>query len=289
MKYFLDSWEGLKKKFDNKNILLFLDYDGTLTPIVETPARAVIPFEVKRLLGKLTKLPGCRIAIISARALRDIKKLVGIEGITYVGNHGLEIEGPKIKFSRPSFDIRRDPAIAGESLISLRYKSVLQDIKDELNVRLTDIRGAFIEDKNLSLSLHYRLADRSQIPRIKTALDEVTAPYTIRNKIKIKVGKKVFEIRPAVEWDKGKVILWLLARWKFMFVDKDIIPVYIGDDVSDEDAFKALRKYLPAGRQEGITIFVGETKRSSARYYLKDTQEVKDFLGRIKELLEKRR
>lgn len=262
MRYLFEYWNKLKGDFARKYVVLFLDYDGTLTPIVETPDKAVLPSENRRLLERIIKNHLRKIAIISGRALKDIKKKVDIPGIVYVGNHGLEIEGPKIKFESP---------------VSLRYKRILEHIKTDLRFKLSAIKGAFIEDKGLSLTIHYRLADRDQIPKIKTILYETTTLYAIRDKIKIKLGKKVFEIRPAVEWDKGKVVLWLLARWEFVLLDKDILPVYLGDDVTDEDAFKVLRN-------KGISIFVGEPKKSNAQYYLKNTQEVKYFLNRIAQL-----
>ena len=262
MKYFFEYWNKLKRNFARKYVALFLDYDGTLTPIVKTPDKAVLSFENRRLLERLMKNYLCKLAIISGRALKDIKKKVDIPGIVYIGNHGLEIEGPKINF---------------KSIISLRYKGILQHIKDELTAKLANIKGVLIEDKGLSLSVHYRLVNRNQIPKIKTILYEATILYTIRNKIKIKLGKKVFEIRPALEWDKGKVVLWLLARWEFSLKDKNILPVYLGDDVTDEDAFGVLRN-------KGITIFVGRPKNSKAQYYLKDTEEVKDSLNRIVQL-----
>ena len=259
MKYIFEDRNKLKSTLFGKIIVLFLDYDGTLTPIVETPDKAVLSLENKNLLKKLIRNPKCKLAIISGRALKDLKKMVNIANIVYVGNHGLEIEGPMIKFESP---------------VSLRYKRILEHIKDDLQRKLSAIKGAFVEDKGLSLSIHYRLADRDQVPKIKTILHEATILYTVRDKIKISMGKEVFEIRPALGWDKGKVVLWLLARWQFALLDKDILPIYLGDDVTDEDAFGVLRN-------KGITIFVGEPKKSKAQYYLKNTQEVKYFLKRI--------
>ncbi|MDP2940098.1 MAG: trehalose-phosphatase [Candidatus Omnitrophota bacterium] len=265
MRYLFENWDKIRKDLNNKFIALFFDYDGTLTPIVETPDKAILPSETKKLLKRLINNPKCKIAIISGRALSDLKRLVGIEGVIYTGNHGLEIEGPKIKFESP---------------VSLRYKRILQNIKDDLNAKLSAIKGTFIEDKGLSLSIHYRLVDRNQIPQVKTIFHGATIVYTVRDKIKIKPGKKVFEIRPSVEWDKGKVVLWLLARWKFSLGDKDILPIYLGDDVTDEDAFKALKK-------KGLTIFVGEQTNSEAQYYLKTTEEVTEFLRLISDLKRK--
>ncbi|MCM8781889.1 MAG: trehalose-phosphatase [Candidatus Omnitrophica bacterium] len=277
MRYFFEYWNKLKGGFAKKSVVLFLDYDGTLTPIVKTPHRAVLSSELKRLLERLIKNHLCEIAIISGRALKDIKKKIGISGIVYVGNHGLEIEVPRLKFSRPPFDMRRNHHIALKNPVSLRYKRIIEHIKDGLTLKLSTIKGAFVEDKGLSLSVHYRLVDKSQLPTVTNILQEAAILYSGRNKIKIKRGKKVFEIRPAVEWDKGKIVLWLLDRWDFSLKDKEILPVYLGDDITDEDAFKVLRN-------KGITIFVGEPKKSNARYYLKDTQEVRDFLNHIARL-----
>jgi len=262
MEYLFSHWDKLKDRLNDKCILLFLDYDGTLAPIVETPDKAVISKEQKDLLDKLSTSSHCKVSIISGRALSDIKARVGLKDIIYVGNHGLEIEGPKIKF---------------KSAVSLQYKHILNHIKDDLKFKLSTIKGVFIEDKELSLSVHYRLADRDQISKIKTILHEATIPYTVRDKIKVKLGKKVFEIRPALEWDKGKVVLWLLARWEFSLKDKPILPIYIGDDVTDEDAFRALKN-------KGLSIFVGEKGNSKAKYYLKDTEEVTELLRLIADL-----
>ena len=262
MKHFLTAWNSLKKALNNKNVLLFLDYDGTLVPIVETPDQAIITCRTKKLLNKLSRLSRCRLAIISGRSLTDIKKMVGIDGITYAGNYGLEIEGQKIKFETP---------------VSLSYRVILEHIKNELSRNLSSFDGVFVEDKGLTLSIHYRLADRKQIPKVKTLFHEATYPYAIMNKIRTSSGKKVFEIRPPVECDKGGVTLRLLEKWKFSLKDKNIVPFYIGDDETDEDAFKVLKNI-------GITIFVGKPKRSYAQYYLKDTEEVKKFLSHVADL-----
>jgi trehalose 6-phosphate phosphatase len=265
MKYFLTAWNSLRKTLNNKNIFLFLDYDGTLVPLAETPARALITSKTEKLLKKLSRLPKFRLAIISGRSLRDVKKMVDIDGITYVGNHGLEIEGPGIKF---------------KSAVPPGYKTILAHIKNELARNLSSFNGAFVEDKGLTLSIHYRLVGRTQLRRLKNLFHETTFSYVIGNKIRISPGKEVLEIRPPIEWDKGRVVLWLLKRWKLLLKDKKIVSFYIGDDVTDEDAFEALG-------DAGITIFVGKSKRSYAKYYLKDTDEVKKFLVQIADLATK--
>jgi len=265
MKNLFRHWDNLRKELSNKYVMLFLDYDGTLTPIVSTPDKAFIAQEIKRILNELSKSLRCKLAIISGRALKDIKNMIGLKRIIYSGNHGLEIEGPKIKFESP---------------VSVRYKAILEQIKKELSLKLANIKGAFVEDKGLSLSIHYRLVDKKQVPLVKTAVHETAIVYLIRSKIKIKSGKKVLEIRPPVEWDKGKVVLWLLARQQFLLGENKIFPIYIGDDTTDEDAFKVLKK-------KGLTIFVGEQGNSEAQYYLKTTEEVTECLSRILEIKQK--
>jgi len=258
MKYLFTYWDDIQKLIAGKYVVLFLDYDGTLTPIVESPSKALISKQTKHLLKRLSANYRCKLAIISGRSLKDIKKRVGLKNIIYSGNHGLEIEGPSIRF---------------EVLFSFNYKTIIKQIKKELNKRLSPINGVLLEDKGFSLSLHYRLVDKKRIPFVKTTFDMVVSPY-LNNKIKIKTGKKVFEIMPAVEWDKGKVALWLLNKLKLHLGNRQILPIYVGDDVTDEDAFKALKR-------EGLTIFIGSPKKSNAKYYLKNTKEVFEFLKRL--------
>ena len=247
--------DSLKAKF----IFLFLDYDGTLTPIVESPDKAVIPGKTREILRGLSKNPDCRVAIISGRALKDIKNKIGLEGIIYAGNHGLEIDGPKIKF---------------KASISSGYMTILKKIKTILKKKLSKIKGVIIEDKGLTLSVHYRLVDTKDAWLVKTIFHETLVHYIVSNKIKIRPGKKVLEIRPSLEWDKGKIVLWLLARLKFVLGKEPCVPIYVGDDITDEDAFKALKN-------AGLTVFVGDSGNSHAKYYLKNTQEVIEFLEQI--------
>lgn len=249
----------LKDSLRDKFIFLFLDYDGTLTPIVKSPDKAVIAGKTRDALRKLSKNPRVKLAIISGRALKDIRNKIGLDGIIYVGNHGLEIGGPKIKF---------------KALVSLGYAMALRKIKNGLKKKLSGIKGAIVEDKGLTISVHYRLVNAKDAWLVKTIFHEVLAHYIVSNKIKIRSGKKVLEIRPYLKWDKGKAVLWLLARRRFILSEESCVPVYIGDDATDEDAFEVLR-------DRGLTVFVGEKKKSLAEYYLRNTKEVADFLGMI--------
>ncbi len=259
MRYIFHDLEKIKRSLEGKYIFLFLDCDGTLAPIVNTPDKVIISPETKKLLGSLSQKKNCRIAIISGRTLADIKKRFGLKNIIYSGNHGFQIEGPKIKH---------------ELAVPLGYKKALRRIKTRLKEKLSGIKGVFVEDKKLSLALHFRLADKGQLPFIKTVFHESIILYLLKNKIKVSPGKKILEVRPPLRWDKGKIVLWLLGRQIFALKKENVLPVYIGDDVTDEDAFKALKN-------KGLTVFVGKPGNSKADYYLKSTEEVIKFLRLI--------
>lgn len=262
MVYLFFDRDKLREILKDKFIYLFLDYDGTLTPISRIPGKAPISKRARELISRLSKSPRCKLAIVSGRALKDIKSIVGEEGIVYVGNHGLEIDGPKFKF---------------KSIVPAGYKELLQKIKHDLNRRLISIKGIFLEDKGCVLSLHYRLVPKKHIPLVKRAFHEAVIAYLAGNKIKISSGKKVLEIKPPIQWDKGKSVLWLLARQEFASRGDAALPIYIGDDITDEDAFGALQN-------KGLTIFVGKPKKTKARYYLKNPREAMELLERILEL-----
>jgi trehalose-phosphatase len=264
MHHLFKEWDKLKNGLRGKYLFIFLDYDGTLTPIVKNPERAVLSSQTRDLLKVLSENPCCKIAIISGRSLEDVKNKLALKNVIYSGNHGLEIEGPKIRYVTP---------------VSSAYRETLDQIKNELEQKTASFKGAFVEDKGLSLTLHFRLVSPGQLAKVKTAFHETVIMHLVKNKIKVKTGKKVLEVRPVLEWDKGKVVLWLLARQKFANAEAEVWPVYIGDDVTDEDAFFALQHI-------GTTVFVGKPKLSYAHYYLKNPDEVKKLLGMILKLQE---
>ncbi len=259
MRYLFNRVNELKVRLKGKYIFIFLDCDGTLAPIAKTPDQAVVPEESRKLLERLVGSSRCKVAIISGRALSDIKSKLGLKNIIYSGNHGLEIEGPKIRFITP---------------VPLGYQKLIQVIKSDLNKKIAPIKGAFVEDKGLSLAVHYRQVKKKDVSLLKTVFHETIILYLVSDKVKIRSGKKVLEVRPSIEWDKGKVVLWLLARQQFSRAGENVMPVYIGDDLTDEDAFRALEHI-------GITVFVGKPKHSQAQYFVKNTKEVSKFLNII--------
>lgn len=255
MKHLFSAWDDVKKKLETRDIYLFLDCDGTLAPIADKPDKASVPQEAKEALASLSRLDGLRIAIISGRSLTDIKTIIGLDGIIYVGNHGLEIDGP---------------GVTSQWKMPPGYKDNLSAIKARLTSECGAMPGVFVEDKGPSLCLHYRMANTKE-EDIKAVFHRIADPYKASGKIAVMYGKKVIEVRPAAGWDKGKVVRWLLDRERLLFRDKDIVAVYAGDDRTDEEAFKAL------GDSE-ISIVVGSAPASSAKYYVDDTDEVCKFL-----------
>jgi trehalose 6-phosphate phosphatase len=238
---------------------LFLDYDGTLTPIVNKPQLAKLSKTRQKALQKLAKYKDISVAIVSGRKLANLKKMVPIKQFFFAGNHGFEIQGPKLHFTHPK---------------AKAAKPILKQIKSKLTKGLKGIKGIIIEDKSLTLSLHFRLAAKKDQNQIKKIFNTIIAPYKKKKKIRITSGKKVFEVRPNIDWHKGKAVLWLLNKFA---KNKKVIPVYIGDDVTDEDAFIALKK-------RGITIRVGKSKASCAQENLKDVKAVYKFIESLQRM-----
>ncbi len=262
MLYIFDHLQGVRESLGGRYLFLFLDYDGTLAPIAGTPKKAVIPRGTKETLRLILKTNNLKLAVISGRPLAGIKKMVGLKGVIYSGNHGFQVEGPKIKY---------------ELKVPKGYKNLLRGIKARLKRKLSGISGVLIEDKKFFLTLHFRLVEKDKRDFIKTAFREVIARDLERNNIQARVGKMVFELGPPLRWNKGKIVSWLFSRRQSICGTKNVLPVYIGDDSTDEDAFRALKN-------KGLTVFVGKPRSSKADYYLKNTKDVDKFLRLLLEL-----
>ena len=259
MKHLLEDWANISQRIQEaQNLFLFLDYDGTLTPIVSTPDLALCPSEVKTALVKLRDLPKVSLAIISGRSLEDLREKVGVPGIIYVGNHWLEIENPAgMHKKKLSANRQRE------------YNNIVQTLKESLK----EIPGILFEDKGPILTVHFRNAPPEYFPGITQVLEETLEKW--KDRWNIAYGKMVFEIRPKVDFNKGKAVQEILRR----SATRGILPIYLGDDQTDEDAFRILKG-------KGITVFVGDSRLTlGADYYLKDSSEVLEFLRRSLEIL----
>jgi trehalose 6-phosphate phosphatase len=259
MQYLFDEWDSVSRCLESVDHILFLsDYDGTLTPIVDRPELAVLNNNTRKLLRKLAKNRRYTVGIISGRALSDLKSKIALEGIIYAGNHGLEIEGFGSSFLEP---------------IAEEMRPFFGMLNKALSATMRGIKGVFVEDKGLTLSVHYRMVEEAEKRKVQDAFEKITDPLNVTGKIKVTHGKKVYEIRPPVHWNKGKAVAWLMARLKDDIDKTRVISIYLGDDLTDEDAFDLIN------RDDGISIFVGEEGSPSiARYFLKSPDEVAEFL-----------
>lgn len=250
----LDSVEEIARDAKEKSVVIFLDYDGTLTPIVETPDQAILSDEMRQTLQGLGRR--CTVAVISGRDLRDVQERVGIASLFYAGSHGFDITGPEGRHL--------------EYQQGLEFLPLLDWAEKALRDRLGSISGSLIERKKFSIAVHYRKVEEEDVRSVEKAVDQV---LTSQPGLRKTHGKKVFELQPEIDWHKGKAVQWLLEA-----LDLDqpaVLSLYIGDDVTDEDAFKALR-------QRGIGILVGNTtSNTAARYRLKNPDEVKRFLKEL--------
>ncbi len=235
-------------------ILLCLDYDGTLSPIVRDPAAARISASTRKLLQRLSASDRITVAVISGRQLEDVRRLVGLPDLIYAGNHGLEIRGPSVTYLNP---------------VAAKSRPALRALARKLIRELTSYPGAQIEDKGLTLSIHYRRVRPTDRDRVKEAIFRAAAPYRSGRALRLGEGKMVIEIRPPTSWNKGNAVR-LLQRKNSR--GGDLLTVYLGDDRTDEDAFRAV------GR-EGITVKVGPPgTKTLARYRLAGVGEVREFL-----------
>ena len=246
----LKSFKRIESQFKDKEVVLFFDYDGTVTPIVSHPKDAHLSEAMRNTLIKLSNQ--CTLAVISGRGLNDIKSRIGIKGIYYSGSHGYEIEGPSIK-------MEYEPA--------LEFVKIFDDLEKELSKKLQDVDGVLVERKKFSIALHYRNVSENEVELVEKAADESLRKYP---KIRKSYGKKVYELQPALEWNKGKALEWLMKELHIEKRGSKII--YIGDDITDEDAFSAIKTY-------GIGILVeSETRTTGAQYKLKNTDQTLRFL-----------
>ncbi len=270
LKHLLSAWSEVAKQVaDAKRVLLLTDYDGTLTPITETPELATLPEGTRLVLEALAKQYRFRVGIISGRALADLKDKVGIKGIIYAGNHGLEIEGPGISFLNP---------------LAQELRPLMRVIHYVLSRYLEAIKGAFVEDKGLSLSVHYRLTSQHRLADVERIVKKAVGGVEAAGQIKICPGKKVYELMPAVAWDKGKAVRLLMKRYGKGGRKSGVLPIFLGDDLADEEGFKVIENY-----GTGVSVLVGEERTdSSAHYFLKSPVEVAKFLESLLEQAHRR-
>lgn len=253
MKYLWNQLEYLKPILKKRQILnLFLDFDGTLSPLVPTPSLGKLPKSTKLVLERLASLNNLHLAIISGRALDDIKSKTNIPGILYSGNHGMEWE---------------HNGELHQAKIPFETLKILQIIKNEMVKISQNFLGSVVEDKIFSVAFHYRGINPNKKRFIEKTLHKEFSKYLQAHKIDLLFNKDTYDIRAKNGWTKGELVQHLRGLFS---KGRDKV-IYIGDSATDEDAFTKLT--------DDITIKVGFSKNSSAKYFLKDEKDVQRFLN----------
>jgi len=267
----LDAIHGIRQAAEGKRVVLFLDYDGTLSPIVEIPDRAFMSEDMRAAVKDAATQ--FTTAIVTGRSRQKVFDFVKLDNLIYAGSHGFDIQGP---ISLPI-----------KCQVAEKFRPVLQTAMTQLQKDLQHIEGVELEDNQFAVSVHYRRADHSKVPEVQAIVDQALA--TKFSTLTKRFGKKVLELRPHFEWDKGRAVMWILNELGLEL--PHVLPLYLGDDVSDEDAFTALLQ-RPDG---GIGILVQDPKDDSPRsetnasYTLKDTNEVQHFLKMLCKIGDKAR
>lgn len=245
---FRDPWPRLRDRIAAApGVLLCLDFDGTLAPIVDDPEDATLLPGARPVLRRLADDPTVEVAVVSGRSLADLRERVDVDGILRAGNHGLELgedDGETV-----------DPEAA-----SLR--PAVERAVAELRERLADVPGSVVEDKGLTASVHYRRTPDARVDEIRTAVEGVAEPV---DELRLTHGKEVIELRPDVPGGKDRAVRRLRER------HPEFLPVFVGDDVTDEDAFRA----LPG---KGIAVLVGDRDDTAASLRVGDPDGALEFL-----------
>ncbi|KAK6923440.1 Trehalose-phosphatase [Dillenia turbinata] len=265
----LKMFDQITNASKGKQIVMFLDYDGTLSPIVEDPDRAFMSDEMRRTVRDVARY--FPTAIVSGRCRDKVYSFVQLAELYYAGSHGMDIKGPPQSSKKYKKGTNRAVLFQAAS----EFLPMIDEVYKELVEKTKSTAGAKVENNKFCLSVHFRCVDEKKWSELAQQVRSVLKGYP---KLRLTQGRKVLEIRPTIKWDKGKALEFLLESLGFANCT-DVFPVYIGDDRTDEDAFKVLRE-----RGQGFGILVSKIpKDTNASYALQEPSEVKDFLNRLVE------
>jgi trehalose 6-phosphate phosphatase len=238
-------------------LALLFDYDGTLTPIVEHPALARLDPHTARLLQRLSGCPGVTVGVISGRGLDDLRGMVGLPGLYYAGNSGLELDLLGKRLTYPEAEANQ---------------GLMQRLVRRLGAIATDYAGAWVEDKRLGLTLHYRQAAPHRLADLLERAGRVVRAFADR--LRVVEGPMAWEITPTLRWDKGSAVRLILDS-----VGPPVLPVYAGDGANDAEAVAA------AAALRGVALGVGARAPAGCQYHLPDPAAFTSFLTCLTESL----
>uniref|UniRef100_A0A0D9YW03 trehalose-phosphatase n=1 Tax=Oryza glumipatula TaxID=40148 RepID=A0A0D9YW03_9ORYZ len=242
----LASFKQIVASAQGKKIAVFLDYDGTLSPIVDDPDKAVMSPVMRAAVRNVAKY--FPTAIVSGRSRNKVFEFVKLKELYYAGSHGMDIMASSANHEHSAEKVT---------------KSLLQVV--------SGIEGATVENNKFCVSVHYRNVAEKDWKLVARLVNEVLEAFP---RLKVTNGRMVLEVRPVIDWDKGKAVEFLLQSLG-LNDSENVIPIYIGDDRTDEDAFKVLRQ-----RNCGYGILVSQVpKETEAFYSLRDPSEVMEFLN----------
>ncbi len=248
------------KKMDNRKIHLYFDLDGTLAPIVRNPENISIPKSILDILSALAKKKKVLVAIISGRELAFLKKHIVDSNIHLIGSHGSELS-----YGKPEINIESMNLIAEQ----------IHTEVEELQPLILENVGALLEKKRYGVALHYRMCTADSKKKIRYLARKIASniPGAM---VTIFRGKQVAEINPNIGWNKGTAIRDIRRKYS---KGQSLFEIYLGDDISDEKAFKVLNE------TNGFSIRIRKKKQSLARYFLMSQKQVEFFLQKVSEAL----
>jgi trehalose-phosphatase len=255
---------ALRERFGRERAAIFLDVDGTLAPIAPTPGEATVPAPTRERVAELASTDGTTVALVSGRAAADAGRLVGIDGLWVVGNHGMELLAP-------------DGTLSPDERIT-PWMGPIREVVPEAERIASRWSGVFVEDKQWTLSVHHRLASDEDGAAATEALRELAEERGLR----MTLGKQVVELRPPIDVHKGTALVALARQLAGPQLDAALL--YAGDDRTDEDAFVELRAAAPWA----VTIRVCSTDERKpatfAEFEVADVAGMADVLGLLVEI-----
>ena len=260
MPHLLSVWPNIARRVrDAEKTLVLFDFDGTLAPIAERPELAALSLRTRGLLTNLSQREEYIAGVISGRGLEDVTSRVDVAGMIFAGNHGFEMSGPGVSFVHPAAGQMRET-----------QERALRDLKEALS----GLPGVIIEDKGLTLSVHYRLTPEDLMAEVQRRFNDSVMPHVLSGRLRTTAGKMVLEVRPNLDWDKGKAVAMLQEM-----CPEAALTMFFGDDVTDEDGFVVVQE------GNGIAVFVGAARLPTRALHRVDSPaEVTEALGLLVQL-----